>query len=483
MVAGGGKVALRKVQKLLDFDAEVIVVAPKPSARIKELADNNLLTLNERPFRDSDLDGMFLVYAATDDHALNNKIIMLAENAKILACSVDNGWREGSFITPASLRHKGITISVSSQGLACRKTKLIKENLARHIESVENTELIVIGTDQRLLPLKMRESLHLSGLRFDRAGEMIMNIWGIQGFVLLNTCKRIEFIAAARNSPPLIDILTTILRFDSLKKEQYYIKTAYDAFKHLCFCTSGLYSQNPGENHITAQFKDACIYAQNKNWAGQVFHVLQNDVLHITKHIRNETSDLLKGIEIEDIAIAFVTSKIPDLHNRRITMIGTGAVGRNIKNMLVEKKCKITWIYHSKRPIDNDPAVRILSIDDLDKILPETDILITALSFEKPVICGILDKYFKPGAEVLDLGMPRNISEDLAKLRKDVNFTNIEDLKHWHRSNNRDMVHVFAKAEKIIDGHRDTYEKFIKGFIDGHQTKQAFSRADRKRIE
>ena len=475
--------ALRKVLKLLDFAAEVTVVATEPSARIRELADSSLLTLNERPFRDSDLDGMFLVYAATDDHALNNKIIMLAENAKILACAVDKGWQKGSFITPASIRHKEITISVSSQGTACRKTKLIKENLARHIESVENTELIVIGTDQRILPLKMRESLHLSGLRFDHAGEMIMNIWGIQGFVLLNTCNRIEFIAAARNSSPLIDILTTILRFDSLAKEEYYIKTAYDAFKHLCLCTSGLYSQTPGENNITAQFKNACVYAQKKNWAGPVFHVLQNNVLHVTKHIRNETSDLLKEIEIEDIAMNFIASKMPDFRNRRITIIGTGVVGKNIKNIFLEKKSRITWVYHSKRPTDKDPDVNILSLDDLGRVLPETDILITALSLDKPTICGILDKYFKPGAEVIDLGMPRNISKNLAELRKDVKFTNIEDLKHWHSRNTCDMVQVFAKAEKIIDEHRDTYEKFIKGFIDGHQTKQAFSRADRKRIE
>ncbi|OGV51143.1 MAG: hypothetical protein A2017_17805 [Lentisphaerae bacterium GWF2_44_16] len=466
LVVGGGKIALRKIRKLLDFDAEVVVVASEPSSRIKELAEKNVISLNERPFSDSDIDDICLVYAATDDHALNNKIIMLAEKAKILACSVDRGWREGSFITPASIRNKEITISVSSQGVACRKTKLIKENLARHIESIENTELIVIGTDQRLLPLKTRELLHLSGQRIDHAGEMIMNIWGVQGFVLLNTCNRIELIAAAGNSPALIDILKMILKFDSLKKEQYYIKTAYEAFKHLCFCVSGLYSQTPGENHITAQFKDACIYAQNKNWAGPVFDILQNNVLHVTKHIRNRTSDLFKGIEIEDIALKFMEAKMPDFRNSQISVIGTGALGKRIKEMLVEKKCGINWVYHSKCPACLEPGISIFSLDDLDRVLQETDILITALSFDKPAISGMRDKFFRPGAEVIDLGMPRNVSGDLAKLRKDVNFTNIEDLKHWHRRNNCDMAQVFAETEKIIDEHREVYEKFFKGFID-----------------
>lgn len=470
LVVGGGKVALRKVRKLLDFNADITVVAAEPSDSIRELADGNIISLTERPFRDTDIEGMFIVYAATDDHALNNKIITLTEKAKVLVCSVDNGWKNGAFITPASIRLKDITISVSSQGAACRKTKLIKENLARQIKSIENTELVVIGTDHRLLPLKLREPLHLTGQRIASAGEMIKNIWGIQSFVILNTCNRIELIAAAENTQVLIDMLKMILRFDSLKEEQYYVKTSYDAFKHLCFSISGLYSQTPGENHITAQFKEACLYAQNKDWAGAVFHALQNSVLHVTKHIRNEASDLLKGVEIEDVTTKFIASSKTDFHSCNVAVIGTGAVGKRIKDILVEKECKIKWLYHSNRPENQVGNVSVLKLDDLDKILLETDIVITALSFDKPAISGIHSKYFKSGAEVIDLGMPRNVSEDLAELRKDVNFTNIEDLKHWHRRNNCDMVQVLATAEKIIDEHRDIYEKFVRGFIDGHQS-------------
>ena len=128
LIVGGGKVAVRKLTALLDSGALVSVVDPKPSNKMKLSAENGTITLHERKFAESDLNGMFLMYLATSDRALNRGIIELAKPRGILVCSVDANWNKGTFITPASINHNDITIAVSSQGVACRKTKLIKDN-------------------------------------------------------------------------------------------------------------------------------------------------------------------------------------------------------------------------------------------------------------------------------------------------------------------------------------------------------------------
>jgi len=78
LLVGGGKVASRKLLKLLDSGAEIMVIAPECSGQIRALAAEGRIELHQRSFQDSDLDGAFLVYAATDDHALNLKITGLA---------------------------------------------------------------------------------------------------------------------------------------------------------------------------------------------------------------------------------------------------------------------------------------------------------------------------------------------------------------------------------------------------------------------
>ena len=67
LVVGGGQVALRKLEKLLDFSPIINVVASKACGEIRELAGRGMITLFERAFNDSDIDGSTFVITATGD--------------------------------------------------------------------------------------------------------------------------------------------------------------------------------------------------------------------------------------------------------------------------------------------------------------------------------------------------------------------------------------------------------------------------------
>ena len=468
LIVGGGKVAIRKLTSLLNSGALVSVVDPNPSNKMKLSAENGTITLYEREFVESDLDSMFLVYLATNDRALNRSIIELAEPRDILLCSADANWSKGSFITPASINHNEITIAVSSQGVACRKTKLIKDNLARHIDSIENTGLMVIGTDHNLVGLDRRQYIHLSGSRMDNAGNLIMTLWGVQEFMLLNTCNRVEVIAAGHNNEAIIEMIKMILKLEWLESEQYYIKSGFEAFRHMCLVSSGLFSQTPGENHITAQFKQSFDYAQDKTWSGNLMKTLNDHILHVSKHIRTDIIPMLKVFEIEELAVSFLKSRISNLKDKHVLLAGTGIVGQAMKDILVKEGCIIDWIYYSTKPECKDKEVSVSRLNTLGTKVPEADIVISALSSEHPIISTEMAHFFKDNIEVIDLGSPRNIAAGLASCEK-IKLTDMEDLKHWHRKNNCDMDIVLEKANHVIDEHKDIYEKFRKSFIDGRQ--------------
>src|SRR3954466_5551042 len=74
LVVGGGHVATTKVRALLPCQAQVTVVAPEVGDFIATAG----LHVQQRAFVASDVDGMDLVFAATDDRPLNAQVARAA---------------------------------------------------------------------------------------------------------------------------------------------------------------------------------------------------------------------------------------------------------------------------------------------------------------------------------------------------------------------------------------------------------------------
>ncbi len=124
LVIGGGKVALRKVEKLLPFEPEITVIAPFICDEIKKLD----VTIIERKFIDSDLDNIFCAISATDDEVVNGHIFKLCSEKNILVNTVDDKDKCG-FIFPALVNKNGITAGITSSGKSPVYAKYIREKL------------------------------------------------------------------------------------------------------------------------------------------------------------------------------------------------------------------------------------------------------------------------------------------------------------------------------------------------------------------
>ena len=90
LVVCGGQVALRKLEKLLDFSPIIKVVASKACGEIKTLAKRGMITLFERAFNDSDIDGSTFVITATGDSGVNRHISQLCRQRHIPCNAVDD---------------------------------------------------------------------------------------------------------------------------------------------------------------------------------------------------------------------------------------------------------------------------------------------------------------------------------------------------------------------------------------------------------
>ncbi len=115
LIVGGGKVALRKVEVLLDFKAKVCVVAEEVCEQIKTLEDEGKITVLEREFKDKDIEKRFLVVAATNQKELNHRVSMLASQKNIPVNAVDQ-IEDCYFIFPAYVKERELVAAFSSSG-------------------------------------------------------------------------------------------------------------------------------------------------------------------------------------------------------------------------------------------------------------------------------------------------------------------------------------------------------------------------------
>lgn len=128
IVVGGGNVAARKVEELLEAGAQVTVIGPALSPELKALAGARRIAVIGRPYREGDLSGAFLVIAATDDSEVNQKVWREAEQCGYLVNVVDDPAR-CNFITPAIVRRGDVMITVSTGGASPALARRLRERL------------------------------------------------------------------------------------------------------------------------------------------------------------------------------------------------------------------------------------------------------------------------------------------------------------------------------------------------------------------
>lgn len=115
LVVGGGQVAERKAKTLLSFGAQVKVVSPILTSKLKKLYLQRKIRWIKRKVESCDFKGISLVIAATNDEFVNRTVSKWAKKQNILVNVVDNAGLS-DFISPAIFGKGGTVIAVSTNG-------------------------------------------------------------------------------------------------------------------------------------------------------------------------------------------------------------------------------------------------------------------------------------------------------------------------------------------------------------------------------
>ena len=150
LVVGGGNVAESKIESLLLTEAEVHVVAPELNASVAELAQSGKIVWRQKSFEPADLDGVFLVIAASNVPEINHLVYRLAEEGSILCNAVDDP-EYCHFYYGAVVRRGPLQIAISTDGLSPALAQRLRRELEQQFGPEYETWLEYLGAMRDLI--------------------------------------------------------------------------------------------------------------------------------------------------------------------------------------------------------------------------------------------------------------------------------------------------------------------------------------------
>lgn len=147
LVVGGGQVGTQKIAGLLEAGAEVTVVDPSPSVAVREFLGRRVVW-HVRKYLPSDLEGAYLVIAATSDEGVNRQIYDEAQKRGILANVVDVP-PLCDFYYPAVVRRGSLVVAVSSEGESPHLAQRVRDEISQLLPEDLEAAVKDIGDERR----------------------------------------------------------------------------------------------------------------------------------------------------------------------------------------------------------------------------------------------------------------------------------------------------------------------------------------------
>jgi precorrin-2 dehydrogenase / sirohydrochlorin ferrochelatase len=164
LVVGAGTVAEGKIAGLLDTGTQLRVVAPEATPQVRTWAETGKVDWHQRPFQAADLEGMFLVVAATSSSEVQDAVFTEARRQGVL-CNVVDVPALCDFYYPAVVQRGALQIAISTSGESPALAQRLRQELeqqfgpeyAAWLESVGHARDQLLNT---LDPEERKRRLH-----------------------------------------------------------------------------------------------------------------------------------------------------------------------------------------------------------------------------------------------------------------------------------------------------------------------------------
>ncbi len=150
LVVGAGAIGEQKMAGLLETGARTRVVALEATPPVREWAREGKIQLELRPYRSSDLEGVFLAVVATSSRTLNERIYGEAQAKRVL-CNVVDVPDLCDFYYPSVVRRGDLQIAVSTAGQSPSLAQKIRQQLEKQFGPGYSAWVAELGETRKVI--------------------------------------------------------------------------------------------------------------------------------------------------------------------------------------------------------------------------------------------------------------------------------------------------------------------------------------------
>ena len=299
------------------------------------------------------------------------------------------------------------------------------------------------GISHKSTSLEVREKFAFNKEKID---EIIANLKGITPFdngVFLSTCNRTEFYSFCKR--------TEIKNFDSflerltgrdinLRKNDQYLLSNNDAFKHLLRVMTGIDSMIVGEPDIFGQVKKSFQNSKIFNYLDSELEVIFSRAINLTKQIRSDTQLSKNPLSIASL----VENKIIETEQKPVLIIGAGDVGKALIKRLNEKGYSISLYNRSDIVVE---GIKSKSLELVKQDIKGFEIVVVAAASENSFFDN--NDIGTNDCLIFDLAIPRNLPQEL-KNCNNLSILTLDELSGMVSKNLKGRKIAVKEAEELI---------------------------------
>ena len=133
LIFGGGVIAARRAVSLLEFGADIKIVATKCKPELSELEKRGMIRIEKRKYKSGEIGDYFMVLGATDDKDVNIAIYKECKEKNILVnIASDKG--KCDFFFPGIVKNKNLVIGVTASGENHKGVKETTKNIREYLQ-------------------------------------------------------------------------------------------------------------------------------------------------------------------------------------------------------------------------------------------------------------------------------------------------------------------------------------------------------------
>lgn len=326
-------------------------------------------------------------------------------------------------------------------------------------------QVSLIGLDHKNAPVEIRERFAVDNTRYAEFNTKLKLHGSVFEHVVLSTCNRTEIylVSEIHAGVDVVDYVMSIFsewsKFQiDICQKHLTVQQNEDAIQHLFAVATGVESMVLGETEILGQVKNAYLKAHELGYTRKILNQLFQKALKVGKESRAKTLIGQGRVSVASIAVDLAKKIFLKLENKKILLIGSGEVSRQVCQALADSGARDLVIANRNQEraeaLVHEFGGIAIPFSALDEWAGQVDIVIGSAGAPKAFIDSErvsrwVKSHHRKGIFLIDLGLPRNIEDSVNEL-EDVYLYNLDDLTEIADQNIMNRQRAIAECEKII---------------------------------